>query len=267
MPNAITPSGLRLAQVETSADLVLPHHGHCRPVLCFLQSGGLEQAGTPGVLRSGGVRLAPAGAAHDLRLLPDTRLTVVECAPTGMAGAHPFWSLTSTAVLLPAAALVQQLARVVAPAAPGGVTFELEDATLRLLAAERRRVTGLEVRPQPAGLANIVHDILREPARPVRLGDLARTAGIHRVQLGRWASEWLGRPLWHMVVSARLELARRYLLGSALPLARIAELSGFCDQSHLTRAFRSRFGAAPGRFRRMLQASKTPRTAAAMLHR
>jgi AraC-like DNA-binding protein len=50
-----------------------------------------------------------------------------------------------------------------------------------------------------------------------------------------------------------------------MSLAGIAEVAGFCDQSHLNRAFRRRFGVSPGNFRRMFQASKTRTPARAMV--
>ncbi len=268
MPSAITPSGLSLSRVDTRRELLLSSHGHSQPIFCLLQSGELEQAGHDGVLQSGGVRLAPAGADADLRLSAASRLTLVECALGGRVGSHPYWRTATAGMLLPPNTLVTRVAAGLQRAAgPGGAGFGVEDAMLRLLAAEHRRAAGLEIRPLPAALASLLDAILVAPARAVRLGDLARQAGINRVQLGRWSSEWLGRPLWYFVASARLDLARHYLLDTAVPLAGIAQLSGFCDQSHLNRAFRRRYGESPGRFRRLYQASKTAASSAAIIRR
>jgi AraC-like DNA-binding protein len=45
----------------------------------------------------------------------------------------------------------------------------------------------------------------------------------------------------------RVRLARRYLL-QGRTIAETALLTGFADQSHLTRAFQRQFGVAPGRY-------------------
>jgi AraC family transcriptional regulator len=54
----------------------------------------------------------------------------------------------------------------------------------------------------------------------------------------RWQLNW------------RIEKAANLLSQSALSVAQIALMCGFCDQSHFTRAFASAKGAAPGRWRR-----------------
>jgi AraC-like DNA-binding protein len=258
MPRTIAPSGLSLSRVETRREILLAAHGHHHPVLCLLQSGALEQAGPDGRLTPGGLRLAPVGARADLRLAGSTRLTLIECASDSIVGGHPFWRTATVGHLLDSDGSVARLAAALEhPAGPGGPGFMAEDAMLQLLAAEHRRALGLEIRPRPAAFANLIHALLAAPAAAVRLGTLARDAGTNRVQLGRWSREWLGRPLAHFVMSARLDLARRHLLHTGLPIATVAQLSGFCDQSHLNRAFRRRYGASPGRFRRLYQASKT----------
>jgi AraC-like DNA-binding protein len=48
----------------------------------------------------------------------------------------------------------------------------------------------------------------------------------------------------------RVTRAFELLMHTDLPIAHIAAETGFCDQSHLIRHFRERFGAPPGRLRR-----------------
>jgi len=55
-------------------------------------------------------------------------------------------------------------------------------------------------------------------------------------------------------VGRRLDRARRLLL-DGLPIADVAAVTGFHDQSHLTRHFRALLGTTPGVFRR----APTPR--------
>jgi AraC family transcriptional regulator len=51
-------------------------------------------------------------------------------------------------------------------------------------------------------------------------------------------------------MARRLERARELLETSAMPIAEVAERSGFASQSHLTRVFSGTFGVSPGQFRR-----------------
>lgn len=54
-----------------------------------------------------------------------------------------------------------------------------------------------------------------------------------------------GKPVWTYVQERRLERARLLLADRDLSLAQIAYESGFSSHSHMTRAFRQRFGLAP----------------------
>jgi transcriptional regulator GlxA family with amidase domain len=52
-----------------------------------------------------------------------------------------------------------------------------------------------------------------------------------------------------VLLYARLARAHELLTTSDEPLARIAALAGFCDQSHFTQAFRQHYGVTPGEYR------------------
>jgi AraC family transcriptional regulator len=65
---------------------------------------------------------------------------------------------------------------------------------------------------------------------------------LFRNTTGRLPHRWL--------IERRVERARELLLHSQLPLAQIAALCGFADQSHFTRVFARATGAAPGAWRR-----------------
>jgi transcriptional regulator GlxA family with amidase domain len=52
------------------------------------------------------------------------------------------------------------------------------------------------------------------------------------------------------LIAARLRRAAELLSDARLPLAEVALASGFADQSHLGRRFRSGYGVTPGEYRR-----------------
>ena len=55
----------------------------------------------------------------------------------------------------------------------------------------------------------------------------------------------------------RASRAHQLLIGSDLSLAQIAAVTGFCDQCHMNRHIRRRFGTTPGRIRSMARAADT----------
>jgi AraC-like DNA-binding protein len=86
-----------------------------------------------------------------------------------------------------------------------------------------------------------------DPVAPVTLADLALTSGIGRFQLLRSFARATGLTPHAYILQRRLELARR-LIAQGAALADCAAASGFADQSHMTRAFASRYGLTPGAF-------------------
>ena len=68
-----------------------------------------------------------------------------------------------------------------------------------------------------------------------------------RYQIVRAFSRELGITPYSYVIQRRVRLARELLVtGEALATA--AQLAGFADQSHMTRAFMRQFGVSPGRY-------------------
>lgn len=91
---------------------------------------------------------------------------------------------------------------------------------------------------------------LIEAARSAKtVTGMARHLGVTERTLHRRIDAKTGKPasFWLDLAKARRALAA---LASPMPLAEIALAAGYADQSHLTRSFGQRFGAAPGTFRK-----------------
>jgi AraC-like DNA-binding protein len=84
----------------------------------------------------------------------------------------------------------------------------------------------------------------------VRLRDLAEITRLSQSQFGRAfkASTGLAPHQWQM--NLRINRAQQHLLDGELSLAQIALVTGFSEQSHFTRVFRSIVGVSPGFWRR-----------------
>jgi AraC family transcriptional regulator len=88
-----------------------------------------------------------------------------------------------------------------------------------------------------------------DPATPPRTADLARTLGVSAPWLARAFREGRGEGLSEAFRRRRVETAAQLLEMTRLPLAEIAAEAGFCDQSHMNRAFRLLLGHTPAMVR------------------
>lgn len=95
-------------------------------------------------------------------------------------------------------------------------------------------------------ILNLVRDDL---AGDLTVGRLARDVGLSEAHFCRIFREATGVPPHRYVLAARLELARKLLTQSTLPISRIAEECGFSSQSHLTASFRAAHATTPARYR------------------
>lgn len=80
------------------------------------------------------------------------------------------------------------------------------------------------------------------------LADLARLTGLPRHHLIRAFRQETGLTPHAYLVDVRVRRARERLRRGETP-SDVAAATGFCDQPHLTRAFKARFGITPGAFR------------------
>jgi AraC family transcriptional regulator len=110
----------------------------------------------------------------------------------------------------------------------------------------REAARGLSA-PEIAALRGFVAERLGDG---VRLADLARVVGLGVHHFCRVFRDTFGKSPHDYIASERLDRARELLFKTSKPVAEIAMLTGFADQSHLTRSFKRRFGAPPAQLRR-----------------
>ncbi len=127
-------------------------------------------------------------------------------------------------------------------------TLPLHEALLEVLSVtlrpRRRRRTPVAIAPGVWRALELIHD---DPTAPLTLADLAAASGLSRYQVLRGISKLTGLTPHAYLMQKRLDLARRRILAGA-PIAATAHECGFCDQSHLNRAFRRAYGLTPGGF-------------------
>jgi len=143
--------------------------------------------------------------------------------------------------------------------APGVATLAKETRFLGLLAAwvarhaERTPLAG-QPGPEPRAVRLTLEIVDARFTEDLDLTELARIAGLSPWHLTRVVTRHTGLPPHAHLLARRLRAVRELLPGPDR-LADIAAATGFADQSHLTRAFRARFGLPPGAYRKIVQNS------------
>ena len=109
--------------------------------------------------------------------------------------------------------------------------------------------------PRPAGglaprtLVRLKEHIDANLDSPLTMTELARIAGLSISHFARCFRKSVGMPPHHYVKQRRVARAREMLAATDLPVAEIALVLGFSDQSHFTRRFREVMGVPPGAYR------------------
>ncbi len=100
-----------------------------------------------------------------------------------------------------------------------------------------------------ARLQAVLNHVHTNLAGDLTTARLAKRAGVSSAHFSRIFRDATGASPHQYVLTARLELARKLLTQSNLPISRIAEESGFSSQSHLTASFRAVHSTTPAQYR------------------
>lgn len=101
----------------------------------------------------------------------------------------------------------------------------------------------------PRRLSEVKEYIETNLSREITLSDLAAVAGVSEAHFCRAFQKSVGIASHRYIVHRRIELAKRMLVESKLPIVEVALAAGFGDQSHFTKRFRHVVGTTPWRFR------------------
>ena len=134
-----------------------------------------------------------------------------------------------------------------------GTLLAKQTRLIETIEAVARRTAAFDttepVAKEPKAVA-LMKEYLRErSAENVGIDELASLTDLNRAHLIRLFRRTVGLPPHAWLLQIRIARARE-LLAQGVPLAETALRTGFCDQSHLTRYFRSFLGVTPGQFRK-----------------
>ena len=124
---------------------------------------------------------------------------------------------------------------------------------VRRYSTDRMRITerprGLSL-PRLRRTVQFMQENLGEEISIQRLAAVAELSGCH---FARMFKQSTGLSPHQYLLHCRIARAKQLLLNKSLSLAEVALQAGFCDQGHLTRAFRQLQGTTPGAYARSIR--------------
>jgi AraC family transcriptional regulator len=237
-----------LSQVVHSSGCCLPMHAHVQAYFSLLLAGDYLES-------SGGSewRYQPFDAGYHPAQLPHRD-------SIGAAGAR-FICLEVSAAALDAAEvrivdftllpadIAVQLLRLYRPLTVGTLAaIDCENAVWELCDGISGGAHFAE-RGQPGWLRRSLELIEEEFGEPLTVQDIARRSGIHPVHLSREFRRRFGESLGEYTNKVRVRRACALMTRDTGPLAAVAAATGFADQSHFCRVFKSLLRCTPSEFR------------------
>lgn len=240
----------------------IPAHAHAQLSITLLLEGAFEEhyrprnlaRRRPHLCRPGCALIRPAGEVHENHLgSPGARTLSLELSPARLElSAKSLAPILALALRREAAFLDLGRAMSLELRHPDAATpLVLESLCLELLARLLRIAAAGATKgalPWLSRARDAVHARFREPS--LRVSALAAEHGVHPVYFARAFRRHFRVTPGEYVRRLRVAAARSRVMDSQDSLAAIALDCGFADQSHLTRAFRLRYGLSPGRMRR-----------------
>jgi AraC family transcriptional regulator len=216
-------------------------HEHDAPHLCVVLEGGfVERDGktwrdvAPGTVRVSGA------ARHDIDFSArGATCLVLEPDPNAIAHLRSPRFIEHDQRL---ASLAFRIGRTSRSEHPVDRVLE-DDLTVEFLAQVDRRLRG-RAEPPPPWLARIRDIVHSDPHRSPMVA-LAEQAGVHRVHVARVFRDHYGVSVSTYARRIRVRKALRLLADTDVSLSELAYMSGYADQSHLTREIRRATGSTP----------------------
>jgi transcriptional regulator GlxA family with amidase domain len=135
--------------------------------------------------------------------------------------------------------------RVPSPVVSSTLAYE---GVMRLHADTEQRPAS-EALERPAALEQAISYCRENLDRPIGVGDLARASGYSRYHFVRLFRHSEGVSPSEFIRNERLSVAARRLVETDMPIAAVAEETGFSNSNYFTKVFRRVYGMPPPAFR------------------
>jgi AraC family transcriptional regulator len=236
-----------------ASGLVLPKHSHSHAYITFVIEGAFrERYATRSILcRTGMVRYLPAGEVHENEIQARLRCLHISTDPSSfeqlrqqpevplrpaeMNGLNTTW----LANRLYAEFSRQDMASAMA----------IEGLVLEILAEIARSEAADTSLLAPRWLKHATEIVECRFLERLTLTEIATEVGVHYVHLSRQFHKYNRCTVGELIRRRRVQYASHLLAHSRTPLAEIALVCGFSDQSHLSFLFKRYMGLSPSKFR------------------
>ena len=249
-------NSFRFTEKSYSQSARLPSHSHEFAHFCLVLAGNYEETiGTKGFSRAPSALVYyPPDVSHAEEHRSSGRHFLVEIDFAGLDRVREYGGRLNQPVILRGTAL-DIAARMYREFNHRDQysTLSLESISTELLIATSRECSVKVERRPPLWLIR-VKDYLKENFRqPPGLAELASAAGVHPTHMARVFRQFESCSAGEFARRIRIEEARYRIAETDLPLVEIALETGFADQTHLTRSFKSATGATPSEYRRIFR--------------
>lgn len=236
-----------------AAAQAMPSRTHREACITFVIDGTFREKYATGslVCRPGGVRFLPAGVQHTHEIDSELRCLEVRSAPDvldqlarqSVVPKRPA-QINSLSTTWLANRLYAEFAREDTASA-----IAIEGLVLAILAEIARVDTRPTSRPIPPWLRQATEIVEARFLERLSLAAIASEVGVHYVHLSRQFHKYNQCTVGELIRRRRVQYASHLLAHSQTPLAEIALICGFSDQSHLSFLFKRYMGVSPSKFR------------------
>jgi AraC family transcriptional regulator len=251
--------GIWLNEVFYTPANVYPPHSHGAAHITLILDGGVDEKydQTTRTAEPGLISFLPSGITHATRFLSDVRaLHVTVAEEVVQQGGERLEALTEPADLrdTPLLQLMHRLHREIQ--VPDDFSaMAIHGLVLELLAGIGRASDAGAQGGPPRWLRQVKQCLNDRYRERLVLEAIAATFGVHPSHLCRAFRQYYHVTMTDYLRGLRIEAAHRALCSSTMSIGEIAADTGFCDQSHFTKAFKRSFGMTPAELRRLSRAA------------
>ena len=243
--------------------LVLPKHTHRHAFFTFIIDGTFHErcGGNTMICRPGTLRFLPAGAAHENEFETEVRCLHIRADQSVVDRLEKQSPVPKHPVEISGMAATWLANRLYAEFAQQDTasTIAVEGLILEILAEAARSSGKADPVRIPRWLKQATDIVESRFLEPLSLTEIATEVGVHYVHLSRQFHRYNRCTIGDLIRRRRVQHASHLLAHSRTPLAEIALICGFSDQSHLSFMFKRYMGLSPLKFRNL--AGSNDRTA------
>jgi AraC family transcriptional regulator len=242
-----------LAETLYPAGLVLANHSHRQAFLTFVIEGTIHERYVGGdiVCRPGTVRFLPAGEVHENEVESSVRCLHISAEQSVLDGLSRQAAVPRQPAVISGLNVTWLANRLYAEFSGDDTAsaIAMEGLILEVLAELARSQTRPERVSIPNWLKQATDIVEARFLERLSLTGIATEVGVHYVHLSRQFHKFNHCTIGELIRRRRVQHASHLLAHSHTPLAEIALICGFSDQSHLSFLFKRYMGMSPSKFR------------------